>query len=114
MSPVKSSVAVMIRPPRIRSAMGCRFSRQLPHHVVVRFRPPVAEKLPGAPHLLDHVEVHLADDQLVLVLAALCQEVAARIHEVTRAVELPDVPWCFGADAIDAAHEVAIGYGVRG
>src|SRR6266576_5857463 len=89
-------------------------SGQLLDHVVVRLRPAVAEELPRAPDLLDHVEVHLRDDELVLVLAALRQEVAARIHEVARAVELADVPRRLDADPIDTAHEVAVGDGVRG
>src|SRR5947207_4514515 len=89
-------------------------SRQLPHHVVVGLGPAVAEELPGAPHLFDHVQVHLGDHQLVLVLAAVRQEVAARVHEIAGAVELADVPRRFRADAIDAAHEVAVGDSVRG
>src|SRR5688500_7792626 len=81
-----------------------RRSRQLSHHVVVRLGPPVAEELPGAPYLLDHLEVHLGDDELVLVLTALREEVAARVHEVARAVELAHVPGRFGAHAIATAH----------
>src|SRR5258706_6232429 len=83
-------------------------SRQLPDHVVVGLGPAVAEELPRAPDLLDHIEVHLRDDELVFVLAALRQEVAARIHEVARAVELPHVPRRFDADAVAASHEVAV------
>src|SRR5436190_547366 len=76
----------MIRPPRISS--GTRnpthdaprtthgSSWKLPHHVVVGLGPAVAEELPCAPDVLDDVEVHLRDDELVLVLAALRQEVA--------------------------------------
>src|SRR5262245_52653090 len=98
----------MIRPPRIssatnpsgRSAYGLRRtaygSRQLPHHVLVRLGAPVTVELPRAAHLLDHVEIHLGDHQLVFVLAALRQEVAARVDEVARAVELPDVPGRLG------------------
>src|SRR5947207_13732107 len=109
----------MIRPPRISS--GTRnpthdaprtthgSSWKLPYQVVVGVGPAVAEELPCAPDVLDDVEVHLRDDELVLVLAALRQEVAARIDEVARAVELPDLPRHFDADAIDAAHEVTVG-----
>src|SRR5205085_4766601 len=74
----------MIRPPRIRRGMG---SWQLPHHVVVGLGPAVAEELPGPPHLLDHVEIHFGDDELILVFAALGQEVAARVDEITRSEE---------------------------
>ena len=75
--------------------------------------PAIAIELPDAPHLFDHVEVHLGDDQLVLVLGAHRQEVAARIDEVGRAVEAADVPRRLGADAVAARHEVAVGHGVR-
>ena len=51
--------------------------------------------------------------ELVLVLGRRGQEVAARIDEVGRAVEAADVPRRFGADAVAAGHEVAVGDGVR-
>src|SRR6266516_2037 len=118
MSPVKSSVAVMIRPSRISSATATPThdaprtthgrSWKLANHVVVRLGPAVAEELPGAPDLFDHVEIHLRHNELVFVLAALREEVAARIDEVARAVELSHVPRRLDADAIDAAHEVAV------
>ena len=54
-----------------------------------------------------------ADDQLVLVLRADGEEVAARIDEVGRAVEPADVPGRLGADAVAARHEVAVGDRVR-
>src|SRR5437867_5729707 len=79
-------------------------SRELLRHGPVGFRTSVSEELPGAPDFLDHVEVHVGDDELVLVLAADGEEVAARVHEIRRAVELADVPGRFGAHAIDAAH----------
>src|SRR5207245_6615013 len=44
---------------------------------------------------------------------ALREEVAAGVHEITRAVELTDVPGRFAAHAIDAAHEVAVRDRVR-
>src|SRR5262245_8855015 len=75
----------------------------------------VAEELPGATNLLDHVEVELGDVELVVVLARTAiDEAAARIDEVRAAVELADVPWRLGADAVDRADEVAIGDRVRG
>src|SRR6266478_6359906 len=89
-------------------------SWQLLDHVVVRLGATIPEELPGPAHLLDHVEVHLRDYELVFVLAAFRQEVSARIHEVARAVELADVPRCLDADPVDAAHEVAVRHRVRG
>src|SRR6266404_2883384 len=89
-------------------------SWQLLDHVVVRLGATIPEELPGPAHLLDHVEVHLRDYELVFVLAAFRQEVSARIHEVARAVELADVPRCLDADPIDTSHEVAVCHRVRG
>src|SRR5262245_61723576 len=74
----------------------------------VRVGAAVAEELPRAANLLDHVEVELADDQLVLVFAAARQNLATRIDEVRVAVELTDVPRRLGADAVDRADEVAV------
>ena len=48
-----------------------------------------------------------------LVFGRRGEEVAARIDEVGRAVEAPDVPRRLGADAVAAGHEVAVGDGVR-
>ena len=75
--------------------------------------PAIAIELPDAPDLFDHVEIHLGGDQLVLVLGCHREEVAARIDEVRRAVEAADVPRRFGADAVAAGHEIAVGDGVR-
>src|SRR5574341_1264990 len=107
MSATKSSVDVTMRPPVMsngirrcswcevrgtwcvtgdRVGYACSHARrtthhapswQLPHHVVVALGAAVAEELPGATHLLDHVEVHLRHDQLVLVLAPGGEERAA-------------------------------------
>src|SRR6185436_13257710 len=100
---------------RWRSRRGSRpGSRQLLDHVLVRVGPAVAIELPDAAHLLDHVEVQIRGDQLVLVLAGLGEEVPARIDEVRVPVELADVPRRLGPDAVDAAHEVAVGHRVRG
>src|SRR5678816_2773903 len=80
----------------------------------VRVGAAIAEELPRPADLLDHVEIERGDDQLVLVLAAAREDLAARVDEVRAAVEPADVPRTLGADAIDRADEVAIGDGVRG
>src|SRR6266511_5585611 len=82
-------------------------------HRLVSLRAPVAEELPHAADLLDHVEVHLGGDQLILVLRADRQEIAARVHEVGGAVELADIPRGLRADPVAASHEVAVGDRVR-
>src|SRR5689334_19741157 len=80
----------------------------------VRVRTTIAEELPGPADLLDHVEIELAHDQLVLVLAGAVEDLAARIDEVRVAVELADVPRRLGTDAVDRTDEVAVGDRVRG
>src|SRR5690349_11006954 len=85
------------------------------HQRPVRVRAAIAEELPGPADLLDHVHVEGAHHQLVLVLAGrAADDLAARIDEVRRPVELADVPRRLGADAVDRADEVAVGDRVRG
>src|SRR4051812_47028535 len=57
------------------------------YQVAVGVGPAVAEELPGLAHLVDERQIEVGDDQLVLVLGADGDEVAARIAEVRRAVE---------------------------
>jgi hypothetical protein len=42
----------------------------------------IAEELPGAADLLDQIEVELGHHQLVLILGAAGDDLAARVHEV--------------------------------
>src|SRR5512134_268207 len=79
----------------------------------VSLRPPVAEELPGIPHLADHVEVYGVHEQLVPVVARLRLDLAARVDDVARAVELAHLrrPGLFLADAVDRADEDAVGRG---
>src|SRR5678816_1567262 len=70
--------------------------------------PTVSIELPDTADLFDHVEVHF-----VLVLRTRRQEIPSWIDEVRGAVEAADVPRRFGADAIAACHEIAVGDGVR-
>ena len=51
-----------------------------PDEVPVRVRPAVAVELPRLADLLDQVEVHVADEQLLVVgVAQVADELAARI-----------------------------------
>src|SRR5690606_38182454 len=52
--------------------------------------------------------------QLRLLRRGLRDDLAARVGEVRRAVELADVPGRLGADAVDRGDVVAVGGGVRG
>src|ERR1035437_5115713 len=74
----------------------------------------VAEELPGLAHLDDHIEIEVRGEDLVFVAARLREDAAARIAEVALAVEFTDGPRGFGAHAVDGAHEIAVGHGVRG
>src|SRR6185436_16287765 len=70
------------------------------------------EKLPGLPHLGYLVEVEVGGEDFVFVAAGLGDDLAARVAEVARAVELADVPGGLHAHAVDSADEVAVGHGV--
>src|SRR5690242_7921452 len=80
-----------------------------PDQVRVSLGPPIAEELPEVAHLAHHLHVHVAGDELVLVLAGLGDDLAARIHEIARAIELADVPGRLGADAVAGADIDAVG-----
>src|SRR5437867_4764138 len=102
------------RPERRATSLGTAPSEPLQlHQLFVGLRPPIAEELPHRANLVDHVEIHFGHHQSVLILTRLREEIAARVHEVGRAVELADVPRRLGADPVDAAHEVAVGDRVR-
>src|SRR5688572_3774216 len=77
----------------------------------VGLRPAVAEELPGVADLADHVEIHVVDDELVLVAAGDLLDLAARVDEIALAVEFTDVPGRFLADAVDGADIDAVGDG---
>src|SRR3954471_17898258 len=81
---------------------------------VVRLRTAVAVELPRVADFADLVHVEVGDDESVLIARSHRQHLPARIAEIALAVKLADVPWCFVADAIDRADEVAVRDGVRG
>ena len=78
----------------------------------VGFRAAVAEELPGITNLLNIIEIQFRDEQFILVAAGLLDDFAARIAEITLAVEFADLPRSFGADAVDGGNEILIGDGV--
>src|SRR5581483_9563586 len=78
----------------------------------VGLRSAVAVKLPGVADFADHVQVEIGDDDVVGVARACGEDAAARIAEVTLAVELADAPGFFPAGSVDGADEVAVGDGV--
>src|SRR5262245_41688280 len=88
-------------------------SRQELAHLAVSLGTAIAVELPHATHFLDHVEVAIGDDELVLVLARDRQHVAARIADVARAIELAEVPGLLRPDAIGRGDEVAVRHRVR-
>src|SRR5215218_4819311 len=77
--------------------------------VVVLVGPPVAVELPGLADLRDEVEVHVPDDQLLLVRAPdPADELATRVHEVALPVEIV-LAERLPADPVDRPDEVAVG-----
>src|ERR1035437_1660609 len=74
----------------------------------------VAEELPGVAYFGDHIEIEVGGEDFVLVAARLREDAAARIAEVALSVEFADIPRSLAAPAVDGAHEIAVGHGVRG
>jgi hypothetical protein len=74
----------------------------------------VAEKLPDFSYFLNHVEVEVGGEYFVLVTAGLGKNLAARVAEVALAIKFADVPGFFRSHAIDRAHKIAVGSGMRG
>src|SRR5262249_24771597 len=80
----------------------------------VRLGPAIAVELPEVTDLADHVEVEVADDDVVGVAGGGGQDLAARVAEVALPVELADAPRIFPAGTVDGPHEIAVGDGVCG
>src|SRR5689334_11508827 len=77
--------------------------------VLVRVGPSIPVELPGLANLGDQVEVHVPDDQLLVVgRAQLADELAAGRDEVALAVEVVVAQVLFDPDPVDRPHEVAV------
>src|SRR5579859_2403498 len=74
---------------------------------------PVAEELPGVAHFCDHVEVEIGDHDFVFVAAGLRDDLAARIAEITLAIEFAYIPRRFFPHPVQRSHKVSVGHGVR-
>ena len=78
--------------------------------VAVGVGPAVAVEGPAVADLGEQVEVEVADDQLgIVVVADVADELALRVDEVRRAVEVV-VAERLDADAVDGADEVLVGH----
>src|SRR5258708_28739755 len=77
----------------------------------VGLRSAVAIELPEVANFAHHVPVHVGDQQFVLVLARLGDDLAARVDEISRAIEPADAPRLLRADAVDRADITAVGHG---
>src|SRR5688572_25917377 len=85
-----------------------------PCDALVTLGPAVAIKLPDVAHFLNLIQVEVCDHDFILVAAPHRNDLAARIAEVTGAIELANGPGFFETNAIDRAHEVLIGNRVGG
>src|SRR5262245_5611353 len=95
----------------LRSGVPVMPSR--PDEVVVRVGPAVAVELPCLADLLDLVEVHVPDEQLLVMGRAKgADELATRITEVALAVEVVVAEVLLDPDPVDRPHEVAVGHRV--
>src|SRR5262245_27354939 len=80
-----------------------------PHEVVIRVRPAIPIELPRLADLLDLVEVHVADEQLLVVgIAQLADELAARVAEVRLPVEVVVAQVLLDPDPVDRPDEIAV------
>src|SRR5260370_17560122 len=90
-----------------RLAGGCGVSG-LRREGLVSFGATIAEKLPDPPDFFNHFEIEVGNHHFVLVATALGDDLAARVAEVTLAVELTDVPRLLPAHTIHPPHDIAI------
>jgi hypothetical protein len=74
----------------------------------------IAVELPRIAHVADHVEIEIADDDVVGGAGGAGEDLAARVAEVALAVEFADAPRLFPAGTIDRADKVTVGDGVGG
>ena len=81
---------------------------------LVRVGAAIAEELPGFANLGDRIQIQIGGEHFILVARGLRDDLAARVAEVTGAVELADIPGLFPAHAIDRSNEIAVSGGVRG
>ena len=92
-----------------RPDAGGRSARSGPDEVLVRVGSPVAVELPGLADLGDQVQIHVPDDELLVVgRAELADELAAWRDEVALAVEVVVAVVLFDADPVDRPDEVAV------
>src|SRR5262249_51928558 len=80
---------------------------------LVTLGPSIPEELPHVPHFPNHVQVHVRDDNVILVAFADGQHLPARVAEIALAVELADAPRILKARPINGADEVLVRHGVR-
>src|SRR5438270_8298420 len=79
----------------------------------VALRTPIAKELPDFANFGDHLEVEVRYHDFVFVAARLRNNFAARVAKITLAVKFPDAPRFLGTYAVDCAHKITVGDGVR-
>src|SRR5882724_2990621 len=85
-----------------------------PDQVLVRVRATIAVELPRLADLGDLVEVHVANDQLLVMgRSELTDELAARVDEVALAVEVVVADLLLDPDPVDRPDEIPVRDGVR-
>src|ERR1700687_2527322 len=87
---------------------ACGSSHRVDQFAIRRW-PAMLAELPQRAHLVDEAQVHVCNEELILVLARLRDDLAARTHEIARAVKAADVPWRLRAHAIDGPDEYIVG-----
>src|SRR4051812_37256279 len=99
--PITSSRKTASRSWHVLSLPAKRTRGSRTNEVPIGVGPPVAVELPRLADRVDHVEIHVADQELLLVRAAhRTDELAARVHEVALPVEVVVAEILFDSDAV--------------
>src|SRR6188474_2159048 len=92
---------------------GASVTRSRPHEIVVSVGPAVPVELPRLADFLDLVEIHVPDEQLLVMgRAQIADELAARVTEVALAVEVVIAEVLLDPDPVDRPDEIAVRDGV--
>src|SRR5664279_2743587 len=79
----------------------------------VQIRAAISIELPCSTHFGNLIHIQISRKHFVFVTRGLRDNLAARIGEVTRSVELADVPGRLCSHAINGCDEISVGGGVR-
>src|SRR5439155_15621594 len=83
------------------------------HERFITLGPPIPEELPDIADFANQVEVHVGDDDIVVVALADGEELPAWITKIALAVKLTDPPGLFQTGPVDRSNEILVGDRMR-